>query len=75
MIKRLFLFAGYDKNGIIDDALLMYVSALNKLSDVIVCMDSDCTNDELQKLQNITIHAMAARHGEYDFGSYKRAYN
>ncbi len=75
MIKRLFLFAGYDKNGIIDDALLMYVSALNKLGDVIVCMDSDCTNDELQKLQNITIHAMAARHGEYDFGSYKRAYN
>lgn len=75
MTKRLFLFAGYDKHGIIDASLVMYVRALNKLGDIVVCMDSDCTKDELQKLQDITLHAMAARHGEYDFGSYKRAYN
>ncbi|MBQ3039344.1 MAG: hypothetical protein IJD41_02160 [Alphaproteobacteria bacterium] len=75
MTKRLFLFAGYDKHGVIDDALIMYVRALNKLGDVVVCMDSDCTKDELQKLQGITLYAMATRHGEYDFGSYKRAYN
>ena len=75
MTKRLFLFAGYDKHGVIDDALIMYVRALNKLGDVIVCMDSDCAKDELGKLKDITLHAMATRHGEYDFGSYKRAYN
>ena len=74
-IKRLFLFAGYDKNGIINDALVMYVNALNKFGDTIVCMDSTCPDNELKKLKNITLHAMAVRHGEYDFGSYKRAYN
>ena len=75
MTKRLFLFAGYDKHGVIDDALIMYVRTLNKLGDVVVCMDSDCPQDELQKLNDITLYAMATRHGEYDFGSYKRAYN
>ena len=74
-VKRLFLFAGYDKHGIIDASLVMYVSALNKLGDLIVCMDSDCNDSELKKLNKITLHAAAARHGEYDFGSYKRAYN
>ena len=73
--KRLFLFAGYDKHGIIDASLVMYVSALKKLGDVVVCMDSDCDDSELKKLNKITLHATAARHGEYDFGSYKRAYN
>lgn len=75
MTKRLFLFAGYDKNGIIDASLIMYVDALSKLGDVVVCMDSNCTETELKKLGKITVHAMASRHGEYDFGSYKRAYN
>lgn len=74
-IKRLFLFAGYDKNGIIDDALVMYVTALKKFGDVVVCMDSDCSELEIKKLNTITLHTMATRHGEYDFGSYKRAYN
>ncbi len=75
MTKRLFLFAGYDKHGIIDDSLVMYISALSKFGDIIVCMDSDCKKTETKKLQNITLHTIAIRHGEYDFGSYKRAYN
>ncbi|MBP3316187.1 MAG: hypothetical protein J6L70_01125 [Alphaproteobacteria bacterium] len=75
MTKRLFLFAGYDKHGIIDASLLMYVNALSKHGDVVLCMDSDCADSELKKLTKITLHAMATRHGEYDFGSYKRAYN
>lgn len=70
--KRLFLFAGYDKNGIIDDALIYYVSALSKFGDVVVCMDSDCSKTETDKLKPYIIHTIAKRHGEYDFGSYKR---
>lgn len=73
--KRLFLFAGYNKHNIIDDALVMYVNALNKFGDIIVCMDSDCPKTELNKLNKLTLHSMATHHGEYDFGSYKRAYN
>lgn len=72
--KHLFLFAGYSQNGIIHNALVYYVSALNKFGDVIVCMDCDCSSAELKKLSNTTIMSMAKRHGEYDFGSYKRAY-
>lgn len=74
MAQRLFLFAGYDKNNIIDDALVYYVSALSKLGDVIFVGDSDFPPQELKKLKPYTTYATAMRHGEYDFGSYKRAY-
>ena len=72
--KRLFLFAGYDKDGIIDDALVHYVSAVSKFGDIVLCMDSDTPDPELKKIQKYCVHATGVRHGEYDFGSYKRAY-
>lgn len=74
MVKRLFLFAGYDKNGIIDDALIYYMEQLHKFGDVILCMDSDCKKTETDKVKRYCIHVIATQHGEYDFGSYKRAY-
>ena len=74
MSDRLFLFAGYDKNCIIDDALIYYVHTLSKYGDVILCMDSDCSDTEIQKINQYTIKTIAKRHGEYDFGSYKRAF-
>ena len=73
-IKRLFLFAGYNKDGFIDEALVYYVKELAKYGDVILCMDSDCKNTELNKVKQYTIARINGRHGEYDFGSYKRAY-
>ena len=72
--RRLFLFAGYDANGIIDDSLVFYVRELSKLGDVVLCMDSTCAKSEIKKLTPYTLHTDAVRHGEYDFGSYKRAY-
>lgn len=72
--KRLFLLAGYNKKGIIDDALVFYIKSLSKYGDVILCMDSDCSAPELSKITPYTITAFGTRHGEYDFGSYKRAY-
>ncbi len=72
--KRLFLFAGYDKDGIIDDALIHYVSNVATFGDVILCMDCDCKKSETDKIKNYTIHTIAQRHGEYDFGSYKRCF-
>ena len=72
--KRLFLFAGYDKDGVLDDALIFYIKNLSELGDVILCMDSDCAKSELDKAAPYTIARMGRRHGEYDFGSYKRAY-
>ncbi len=74
MTKRLFLFAGYDKDGIIDDSLVLYIRALSKLGDVVLCMDSTCKKSEIQKIKHYVLHTDGVRHGEYDFGSYKRAY-
>lgn len=73
--KRLFLFAGYNKSGKIDDALIYYIHALKKFGDIVLVMDSDCSDSELKKVQKHCVYTSAIRHGEYDFGSYKRAYN
>ena len=72
--KRLFLFAGYDKDCIIDDALIYYVKTLSKYGDIVLCMDCDCPKSEIEKIKKYTIHTISKRHGEYDFGSYKRCF-
>ena len=74
MTRRLFLFAAYDAHGIIDNALIYYVRALSKLGDVVLVMDSDADEKQLNKIKPYVLYANASRHGEYDFGSYKRAY-
>ena len=73
-IKRLFLFAGYNKSGTIDDALIYYIKQLSEFGDIVLFMDSDCSESELNKVNEYCIHTSGVRHGEYDFGSYKRAY-
>ena len=72
--KRLFLFAGFNKSARVDDALIYYINTLNKFGDVILVMDSDCPKSETDKIKKYTKYTSATRHGEYDFGSYKRAY-
>lgn len=74
MTKRLFLFAAYDTNGYIDDALIYYVRTLSEIGDVVLVMDSDADTTQLNKIKPYVLYASAMRHGEYDFGSYKRAY-
>ena len=72
--KRLFLFAGFNKSARVDDALIYYINTLNKFGDIILVMDSDCPKSETNKIKKYTKYTSATRHGEYDFGSYKRAY-
>lgn len=75
-VKRLFLFAGYDRDKLIDNTLVDYLKFLSPLGDIILTMDSDIPESELKKLDGIKnlLHVDAHRHGEYDFGSYKRGY-
>lgn len=73
-MKRLFLFAGYDPQGVIGKSMLHYVSSLSVYGDVVVVMDSDCAPAQMQTLSGLVLHSEARRHGEYDFGSYKRAF-
>ena len=73
-MKRLAIFAGYDKDNIIDDYVVYYIKELNKISDVIYVSDCNMLDNELKKIDNHCIHIINGRHGEYDFGSYKRGY-
>ena len=78
MSKRLFIFAAYDKDSIIDETLFYYLKKLSELGDIIFTMDNDnVSKNELNKIAKIpnVLSAMAKRHGEYDFGSYKRGYS
>ena len=73
-MKILTIFAGYDKDNIIDDYVLFYLKELKKLSDIIYIADCEMSEFELNKVRDYTIKTISERHGEYDFGSYKRGY-
>ena len=76
MTKRLFIFAGYYKFQSVDYTLLYYLNSLSALGDIVFNMDNDLPDNELAKITAIPnmLSAAAHRHGEYDFGSYKRGY-
>ena len=74
--KRLFLFAAYNKNNIISNELLSYLTELSRLGDIIFFMDNSLCDLEKDKLKNIKniLFFHCEKHGEYDFGSYKRSF-
>lgn len=73
-MKRLFLFAFYDPQGIVGEGALRYLEALGALGDVVLATDCDLQDGEADKLAPLVESFSASRHGEYDFGSYKRAF-
>jgi lipopolysaccharide biosynthesis protein len=73
-MKRLFLFAFYDPQGVVGEAALRYLEALRPFGDVVMATDCDLLPGEVEKLAPLALSCQASRHGEYDFGSYKRAY-
>jgi rhamnosyltransferase len=76
MSKRLFIFAGYDKDCIVDATLLHYLQSLSELGDIVFTMDNNLPDIEIAKIKSITniLSVTAVNHGEYDFGSYKRGF-
>lgn len=76
MTRRLFVFGGYDKNNIVDDTLIYYLTALSELGDIVFNMDNSLSDSDLDKVKQISnvLYTKAERHGEYDFGSYKRGF-
>jgi lipopolysaccharide biosynthesis protein len=74
MSKRLFIFAGYDPDSIIDDYVVWNVRKLSEIGDVIFYMDNDLTGSELDKISPFVLYSGANRHCGYDFGSYKHGF-
>ena len=73
-MKRLFLFAFFDPQGIVGEAALRYLEALHAFGDIVLAADCALQAGEEDKLAPLVVSYTASRHGEYDFGSYKRAY-
>ena len=68
--RRICLFAGYDRDGLVDDYVVHYLAELSRHADVYYLADCDMAGEELAKLSSCTKGAWAIRHGAYDFGSY-----
>lgn len=73
-MKILVIFAGYDKDNIIDDYVVYYIKELKKIADIIYVSDCNIAYNELEKIKDYCIHTINERHEEYDFGSYKKGY-
>jgi lipopolysaccharide biosynthesis protein len=71
--KRITIFAHYDKDNIVDDYVIFYLEGLKKVCDEIIFV-SDCnlTSEQTNKISHLCSNIIFERHGEYDFGSYKR---
>lgn len=73
--NNIVIFAHYDKNNCIDDYVIYYLEQLKLISKYIIFVsDSDLNKEELHKLNNIADYSIAKKHGEYDFGSYKKGF-
>jgi dTDP-4-dehydrorhamnose reductase len=71
--KYIAVFAHYDKHNIVDDYVLYYLENLKLIADKIIFVsDNNLPEIEQNKLQNLCHKIIAKKHGEYDFGSYKR---
>ena len=70
---RTAVVASYFGNGRISDSLLYLLRGLREVVDNIVYV-ADCPvlPDEIAKLDGIVAVAKFGRHGQYDFGSYRR---
>ncbi len=74
-MNRVAVFAHYDRNNIIQDYVLYYLKELKKICSIVIFV-SDCIfpESEIKKLDGISDFNITEKHGEYDFGSYKRGY-
>ena len=72
--KRLFLIAGYNTQDKVDASLIYMLKQFKLFGDIILVIDSNIPASELNKISQYVLYSFATRHGEYDFGSYKRGY-
>jgi len=73
--RRCFLFAAYYSNNKVDKADLYHLEQLSRLGDIYYFVDSDYFSPrEVLKIQHMTKYVGWEKHGEYDFGSWKRLF-
>ena len=73
-MKRLFLFSAYSEDGSVGASVLHYVRVLSSFGDVVFRADNEISEEGIRLLKPLVSDVQGQRHGEYDFGSYKRAW-
>lgn len=74
-MRRIAIFAHYDKNAVIEQYVEYNIKQLRKIADFIIFVsDSNLNEKETEKILKYTNHNIIGHHGEYDFGSYKRGF-
>lgn len=68
--RRACLFAGYDRDGVIDDTVVGYLTELARHADVFYLADGVLEPGELDRLAEATQGAWSVPHAAYDFGSF-----
>ncbi len=73
--ERVAIFASYSSDGFLPPQVLPYLAGLEPLTKAIVVVcDNDLMPGERERLESFATHVITGRHGEYDFGSYKRGW-
>ena len=73
--RRLVIYAAYDADGFVDKADIYYIRALQEVADnIIYIADNELIAGEAEKISKEVNYIKAEKHGEYDFGSYKRGF-
>ena len=74
--KNTAIYAAYSEDGTISDYVVTYLKKLKEIApNIIYVTDNPMSKNELRKIKPYANHVIAHRHGEYDWGSFKRGYN
>ena len=69
------VFAAYSADGTVADYVVSYLKKLKEIApNIIFITDNPMRRREAEKLRPYANIVIARRHGEYDWGSYKRGY-
>lgn len=74
-MKRICLFAAYNKNGIIQDYVIYYLKCLSEYAEIYYMADNETSENELIKIKPYIKNAFCYHHGKYDFGSWQELIN
>lgn len=73
--KNTTIFAAYSADGNIPHYIITYLKALKAVTpNIIYVTDNKLSPKAVRKLSPYITHIEAAKHGEYDWGSYKRGF-
>ena len=74
--KPAVIFAAYSADSTVSDYVISYLKALKEITpNIIFITDNPIKKSTINKLKPYVTYLEAKRHGEYDWGSYKRGFD